>query len=196
MVNSPNEEFVKQNIQDLVEIANIDISCDFPDPDVHPQGIDSFVVAFDKVPHSITAGETRIFPRYLADHIAKHLADHLLVKEKKQVRDPIRPKILEEIYRGVKESYSAPRPETQGEIVAKQVQEVNVPPLAPKTTSSLKTPVPEITEVSGEKAGFTKERPTRADLFAECKELGIETKGDEKVDELVTKIQLWAGVSK
>jgi len=190
MVNSP-EVLVKQNIQDLIEIANIDISCDFPDPDVHPQGIDSFVVAFDKVPHSINAGETRVFPRYLADHYAKHLVDHLLRKQDLQVKDPSRPKILEEIYRGVKESYSAPKPETQGEIVAKQVQEVNIPP-----SPVVSTPASETTEVSGEKAGFTKERPTRKELFAECKELGIETKGDEKVDELVTKIQLWAGVSK
>lgn len=186
MVQSPKEEFVKQNIQDLVEIANIDISCNLPDPDVHPQGIDSFVVAFDRVPHSINAGETRIFPRYLADHIAKHMADHILVKQKKLIKDVTRPKILEEIYRGIKESYSAPRPETQGEIVNKVVQEANVPPPTLKPTSEdtppLKTPIPE--------------KKTRATLFAECKELGIETKGDEKVDELVTKIRVWSGVSK
>ena len=133
---SPTNEFVKQNIQDLIEIANIDISCDLPDPDVHPQGIDSFVVAFDRVPHSINAGETRIFPRYLADHIAKHMADHILTKSKKLVRDATRPKILEEIYRGVKESYSAPKLETQGEIVAKQVQEANVPPPPVNSVSS------------------------------------------------------------
>ena len=188
---SPTNEFVKQNIQDLIEIANIDISCDLPDPDVHPKGIDSFVVAFDRVPHEIKAGETRIFPRYLADHIAKHMADHILTKSKKLVRDATRPKILEEIYRGVKESYSAPKLETQGEIVAKQVQEANVPPppVVP-TPEPLKTPVPKTTEVS------PKERPTRAELFAECKELGIKTKGDEKVDELLTKIQVWAGVGK
>lgn len=187
MVQSPNEEvLVKQNIQDLVEIANIDISCDLPDPDVHPQGRESFVVAFDKVPHSINAGETRIFPRYLADHIAKHLADHILVKSKKQVKDPTRPQILEEIYRGVKENYSAPNPETQGEVVNKVVQEANVPP-AP-TPKLEPEPVPSSESVP--------EKKTRAELFAECKELGIETKGDEKVDELVTKIQVWAGVGK
>ena len=181
---SPNKEvLIKENIQDLIEIANIDISCDLPDPDVHPHGIDSLVVSFDKVPHEIKAGETRTFPRYLADHYVKHLVDHILTRSKKQVRDPSRGKIEAEAYRGVRESFSAPRTETQGEVVEKVVQEANVtppptpvPPPAPKTT------------------GPVKERPTREALFAETKELGIETKGDEKVDELIEKIQTWAGV--
>lgn len=182
MVQSPKEEFINQNIQDLIEIANIDISCDLPDPDVHPQGIDSFVVSFDKVPHEIRAGETRIFPRYLADHYAKHLADHILTRSKKQVKDPTRPKILEEIYKGVKESYAAPKVETQGDSVNKVVQEAN--PLVP-------TPAPTPPPTKSVPA-----KKTRKELFAETKELGIETKGDEKVDELITKIQVWAGVSK
>ena len=183
MVQSPSNEYVKQNIQDLVEIANIDISCDLEDLDVHPQGQESFVVAFDKVPHSINAGETRTFPRYLADHYKKHLADHLLIKQKLQVNDPKeRPKMEAEIDRGIKESYSAPRPETEGELVAKQVQEANVPPPPVVPTPVEKKPVPE--------------KKTRAELFAECKELDIKTKGDETVDQLMEKIQVWAGVSK
>ena len=106
MVPSPDE--VKQNIQDIVRIANIDISCDLPDPDVHPQGVESFVVAFDNIPHSINAGETRTFPRYLADHYAKHLADHILIRQKLEVNNPkVRPGLLEEIYQGVEESISS-----------------------------------------------------------------------------------------
>ncbi|KKM82850.1 hypothetical protein LCGC14_1315280, partial [marine sediment metagenome] len=149
MVQSPTNEFVKQNIQDLIEIANIDISCNLPDPDVHPQGIDSFVVSFDKIPHSINAGETRVFPRYLADHYVKYLADHILTKSKKQVKDPSRKGIEEEIYKGVKESYSSPKPETQGEVVNKVVQEANPPPTPiapiqePEPTPLPEEPVPE-----------------------------------------------------
>ena len=180
MVQSPNEEFVKQNVEDLVEIANIDISCDLPDPEVHPQGVDSFVVDWDGVPHVINAGETRTFPRYLADHYKKHLADHILIKKELQVNDPKeRPIIEAEIDRGVKESYAAPRTETQGEVIAKQVQKANPAPLP---TPVAKKPAPA--------------KKTRAELFAECKELGVETKGNETVDELTTKIQVWAGVNK
>ena len=184
MVQSPNKDFVKQNVQDLIEIANIDISCDLPDPDVHPQGVESFVVAWDSVPHLINAGETRTFPRYLADHYKKHLADHILTRKNLQVNDPKeRPIIEAEIDRGVKESYSSPRTETQGEQVAKQVQEANPAPLpTPIEKPEPKKPVPA--------------KKTRKELFAECTELGVETKGDETVDELTTKIQVWAGVNK
>jgi hypothetical protein len=184
---SPSEDLVKQNIQDLVEIANIDIACELPDPDVHPQGIETFVVSFDKIPHSVEAGQTRIFPRYLADHYAKHLADHILTRQKLSVNDPReRPKIIEEIYKGVKESYAAPRSETEGEVIAKQVTEANVP--APKPEPISTPPVAEA------KAEPPKPKRTRKELFAECKELGIETTGYEKVDDLIEKIQVWSGV--
>jgi hypothetical protein len=184
----PEEVLVKQNIQDLVEIANIDISCELPDPDVHPQGTDTFVVSFDKVPHSIKAGQTRTFPRYLADHYKKHLADHLLIKQGLLVSDPKeRPKIEAEIDKGVKETYSAPKPETEGEVIAKQVTEANVPAPTPEPPKPISTP-----PVAEPKTVAPKR--TRKELFAECKELGIETTQYDKVDDLIQKIQVWSGV--
>jgi hypothetical protein len=186
MVESPKEVLVKQNVQDLIEIANIDIGCQLEDPEVHPQGQDSFVVSFDKVPHSINAGETRVFPRYLADHYARHLADHLLIKSEKQINDPReRPKIIEEIYKGVRESYAAPAEPTQGEVIAEKVEKANVEtPVKEYKPEPEDKPAPVLEPV--------KPKRTRKELFAECKELGIETKGNETVDALMEKIKVWS----
>jgi hypothetical protein len=73
-----------------------------------------FEVRYNGQPFRILPGETRIFPRYIAEHFAKHLADHMLQKmedeeertAKEQGRSPRkglvqsnveRPKVLNQI---------------------------------------------------------------------------------------------------
>lgn len=167
---------------DIIEVANIDLACELEDPEVHPNGTGSFVVyygrtvdssgqAVNAAPIIIEAGKTRMFPRYLADHFADNLADHMLTARELNTDNPVeRPKLLAEIYRGVKESFAgAPIPQT--------VAVDNAPLKEPEVV--VKEP-----EVKVE----VKPVPTRRQLFNELKVLGVKTTGKEPVDTLLEMI--------
>lgn len=63
-----------------------------------------FEVRYNGQPFRIEPGETKVFPRYIAEHYAKHLADHILQKKEETenrqglVQSKIeRPKVLDQI---------------------------------------------------------------------------------------------------
>lgn len=60
---------------------------------------DYFEIKWDGVPTRIPAGETRVLPRYLADHFASHLADYIMsvagiMLHDQGLREPILDRIL------------------------------------------------------------------------------------------------------
>lgn len=175
---------------DIIEIANIDLACELEDPEVHPNGPGSFVVYYGRkvdssgqpgnnAPIVIEAGKTRMFPRYMADHYARHLADHILTARKLNTNHKAeRPKILAEIYRGMKESFS-------GLIQPKnEVTQVNEPIPVEETT-----PVKELVEPEVKVVDEIKPVPTKKSLFNELKVLGVKTTGKENVDTLISMVE-------
>lgn len=189
------------NPHDIVEVANIDIDCNLEDPEVHPNGKGSFVVYYgrrvdssgqigNQTPISIDAGKTRMFPRYLANHYAKHLANHMLHARELQVSDRReRPKLMQEIIRGVKESFAG---------VPQSVEVDAAPPREPIITVSEAERVVKETKTREKKLAEpvitegAKPKPTRKQLFAELKVLGVETTGRENVDDLMKKVEKFA----
>ena len=126
----------KTDPQDIILVCNIDTNCDdfsqdvvrtsrrLQDPEtgawttLYEEQADEwshaefFQVRWSGYPHRIRPGETRLMPRYIAEHYAKHLADHILgLEEKKTGRRGLlqsrieRPKTLAKILLSVEQYY-------------------------------------------------------------------------------------------
>ncbi|KKL97266.1 hypothetical protein LCGC14_1836170 [marine sediment metagenome] len=180
------EQILSGNANDIIEVINIDVGCSLED-EIHSFGQDSITVKWDGVPHQIKEGEIRLFPRYLANHIAKHLTNHVLTTQEKLTSDKERPNILSQILKKTIESYSVPPEVTQGKEVEAVVEQINT--LTPPTP--LVEEKPKTTSAYSE----SKPRPTRKELFSELDAIGIKYKGSEKVDELVALIEKSMGIS-
>ena len=59
------------------------------DPEYQGSRADYFEVRYDGEPLRIPPGETRVLPRYLAEHFAKHLADYILTRNGQMVHDEL-----------------------------------------------------------------------------------------------------------
>ncbi len=59
---------------------------------------DHFKFTWDGEEYEIKAKDIALFPPFLAEHAAKHLANQILWNKKKEIDDPLRPKILEDIF--------------------------------------------------------------------------------------------------
>lgn len=91
---------------ELYVVCNILLDDDSIDPQWGGSRQEYFEVQWSGTSLRIPPGETRIVPKYLADHFAKHLVDHILTRRKKmlhdsQLRDPL---IAEIILRKANES--------------------------------------------------------------------------------------------
>lgn len=146
----------KNNQNDTLWIKNIDIDChdttyepvrvserwrnpetgqmvtQFRDITYEFDHFEKFQVRWSGRVFSIPPGETAKMPRFLAEHFATQLADHILGKmgdaQNKMLRnDPrLKPQILKEII--VKEEpFFFSGPETVGDEIAKQFEEMNKP---------------------------------------------------------------------
>lgn len=149
---------VRESPQDTLIIKNIDVGCDevsselvrkdrtqtddnghnyiayeeVPEEFSHA---DHFLVKFDGHPFKIKAGETRLMPRYVAEHYAKHLANHIL--QKREIREgkggwvnhpTERPKILKQIVLGVEQYFYDDEENLDrevGSLAQRQVEQLN-----------------------------------------------------------------------
>lgn len=90
---------------------------------------EDFTVEYGKVPHALPAGEKRILPRYLADHVCKHLTNREILRKKSQHKDlnsdAVRNKWRDKIIIGVYQYYQKDKPMTEGEKIARQAELIN-----------------------------------------------------------------------
>ena len=170
------------NAHNIVEVYNSDINCLLEDPEVHPQGKDTFVTHYDRSvnpnPIIVEAGKTKMFPKYIAEHFKKHLADHILTSQKLPITSPKRAEIEAEIIRGEQPAFSY-----------QAVPEVPISPLE-ETKTELPTPI----ELDTKEELQVRERPTRNELKLELDKLGITYKPYETLDQLEAKIKQFAGL--
>lgn len=126
---------MRESPEDLMMVKNIDLNCSEVTSEIVRKDVsredenghryvayeevveefshaDYFQVKFNGYPHRIAPGETKVWPRYLAEHYAKHLADHMLQKQEASenkmglVNSKVeRPKVLKQIIVGVQQYY-------------------------------------------------------------------------------------------
>lgn len=170
-----------------------------------------FTAAWGGQPFTILANGEKVYPRFIAEHMAKHMTDAALLQREediakkqgisrpkysllnnKQMRDEIMATILPKVY----QSYLEQPRQTEQERVAQQIESASAdyfsqkveeaPPEAPAPPSD--------TTVEGTSSDVSlldpkKKKPTKAQLIADCENLGIDLTGDETYNELVAKIQ-------
>ena len=207
--------------EDIVLVQNIDLDCDFFDELENYSHRDYFQFRWNKQPFRLKPGETRRFPRYLAEHFAKHLANHILIKRQDKTKnlnllgnDVERKKLLNEIIISVENYYHQDEELNPGQVAAAQVEELNREEERVETldigkdesesieqikdnTTTISTPESSTTIIPKEKVEFAgvttetpiKTKPTRSELVEECKNMGIELEGNEKVDYLIEKLK-------
>ena len=84
-----------------------------------------FRVKWGGKPHVIRPGETKVYPRFLAEHYASKLADHMMMVTGKNLKDKIsRRKFMDKIMVEVVSFYEDDDRD-EGEIVFDRVEEVN-----------------------------------------------------------------------
>ena len=71
----------KEHPEDLISVFNTDFNCDEQDQENNYNHLDYFQVKWDGSPYRIKPGDTKLLPRYIAEHFAKHLITHLIEKE-------------------------------------------------------------------------------------------------------------------
>ena len=190
--NMAEESTVTQaNAHNIVEVYNSDINCLLEDPEVHPQGKDTFVTHYDRSvnpnPIIVEAGKTKMFPKYIAEHFKKHLADHILTSQKLPITSPKRVEIEAEIIRGEQPAFSYQAiPETPPQPLEETKTEFPPMDTPQETAVELDTKEDSKTEI--------KERPTRNELKSELDKLGITYKPYETLDQLEAKIKQFAGL--
>jgi len=162
-----------------------------------------FEVRWNGMPFRIVPGETKLMPRYLAEHFAKHLADHVLQKRQKsggpslmQNREE-RLKVLREIITKVHQYYAGDMDIDHGEQAYQAVQglnqetgaELDVGEVPNKAVGVLKDEpdydsMIEDAEAEDKKKDTTAGYKNKASLIKEAKELGLELKGSETRDQI------------
>lgn len=217
------------NPQDLIVVKNIDTDCSDISSDVvkttklivdeegnrateygehaeewsHDEG---FRVKWEGQWFNIPPGESKVFPRFLAEHYAKYLADHSLAKRNKPENSITeRPKVLAEILIKIQQYFNAEPETTAGEAVVAQVSALNEPttnlgeipnpavgvlkpepqPLAELTKDLPKEEEPEDASIFDE----NKPWPSKKKLIETAYGLGIELTGKENKAALVSKIK-------
>jgi hypothetical protein len=173
---------------------------------------ESFEIRYAGKFFKIKPGETRRFPRFVAELFAKHLADHMLMKmeaetgRKNLVSNPIeRPKMIEKII--IDTEYFEIQDENEVDKLANRVEELNeersvdagevVNPLYGNMKETEDTNVDDILKqvkddetVSGA-SGETKY--SRPDLMKQCAELGIKFDIKDNAETLKNKILAFQG---
>lgn len=132
-------QFINGNPNDIIEVTNPDLSCSDEEVEFLKDGnvrsflhTDYFEVKWDGRPHRIVPGQTRNFPRWLAKHYAKHLTDHILTKRSLPINHATeRIRVLNSIFVKVVELFEEPEDLTQGQIVGREVDDLNTPPPGP-----------------------------------------------------------------
>jgi hypothetical protein len=110
------------NKEDIILVQNIDLDCDYYDTENNYSHSDYFEVRWNKQPFRVKPGETRRYPRNIAEQNAKHIADQILIKKcekakKNLLNHPVeRPKVLNEILIRVEDYYNQDSVPTEGEI--------------------------------------------------------------------------------
>ena len=115
---------------------------------------EEFVFSVDKQKYIIPAGETRKFPKFMAQLAIKHLVDKILQKEDPEgktltneaKRDEIVSKILI-----AEQGYEQPKVPTDADIVADMNKPSDIDRLLKKNKASLKERETSVTEVKKEK---------------------------------------------
>ena len=194
--------------QDILIVQNIDLNCNDIDPEEGWSHADFFQVKWGGHPHRIAPGETRRMPRYVAEHYAKHLADHILMKMEEEsgrkflVNNPIeRPKVLKQILVGVDEYFLPQDEPSEGEKVARQIDQLNEEPaldvgeVPPPAVGVLKEmpQTPDLPPLKDKTEGsiFDPNKPTPSinELRHACKEQGIEFTLKDSKETLIQKIK-------
>lgn len=167
---------------------------------------DYFEVRWDGRPHRIKSGQTRQFPRYLAEHFARYLIDFILTEreEKEKLKNLVsnkieREKLYNEIILEVTSYFHGDDYQSEGQFVEQQVEQLNnaydvgeVPnraigyasdkPVMPDLSAGgIGTPDITTASMSREQALGTK---TKKELVAEAEMLGIDLKGSENKEQI------------
>lgn len=119
---------------DLVVVRNILIDDATIDPEYQGSRADYFEVRYDGEPLRIPPGETRVLPRYLAEHFAKHLADYILMREGHMVHDSLlRSPLLSKIILPLTDAKDTPTGTEENSAEGKQRTERKKGKNSPKT---------------------------------------------------------------
>jgi len=198
--------------QDVLVVQNIDLGCNDIDSEEGWSHADFFQVKYGGAPLRIKPGETRLVPRYRAEHFAKHLADHMLMKMEEEtgkqflVNNVIeRPKMLAKILVKVESYYleQTPEPITEADKLKAEDEKLNPEEKAmdlgeipnPMVGNLKETPpTPELPkeEPEDDKSSLfdpKKPKPSRARLIKECAKLGIEWKMTDSSEQLEAKLK-------
>jgi len=146
----------KEHSQDIILVRNIDVNCqevtystigrtvkrvdedtkaEYTDYLTVPEEYNHseyFMVKWGGQPMKIAPGQTKLLPRYIAEHYAKHLADHVLglreIAEKRVglIQSPVeRPKTLKEILVSVQTWFNDMGEVDEGLKIAEEVEKLN-----------------------------------------------------------------------
>lgn len=164
MAENPTTPQQKENPQDIIIVKNIDLDCDHIEyqsarrstrtVDEDGRVTSGYVDDIEQVPHAqyfqvkwagqrfrIKPGDTRLYPRYIAEHFAKHLTDHMLGraefkskqtgKEISVINNPIeRKKMWDQIIPGVQQYFEDLGSIDEGVAAGAAVEELNSSPMA------------------------------------------------------------------
>ena len=106
---------------DILIVRNIDVDCSQEDEGFNHK--DCFRVNWGGKPYSITPGESKRFPRFLAEHYAKHLANHIYDISEDKSRS--RQEIIDESIVKVDEWYNADPLKDENEEVSDWIETLN-----------------------------------------------------------------------
>lgn len=150
----------KTHQNDILLVRNIDLDCPEVTQDMIPgshrerdddtgaeytrydnypyefQHKDYFAVRWASREHKIAPGETKLLPRFLAEHYAKHLANHILEKRERaegriglQTNAIERPKVLNQIILKTVQRFEDDDEQDEGLLALRQAEELNKRPL-------------------------------------------------------------------
>jgi hypothetical protein len=164
MAETPTTPTQKENPQDILIVRNIDTDCNHVEyqtarrstrtVDDEGRVTSGYTDDVEEVPHNlyfqvkwsgqrfrIKPGDTRLYPRYIAEHFAKHLTDHMLARQEfksKQTGKEIslinspteRKKQWDLIIPGVQQYFEDLGTIDEGVAAGNQVEELNASPMA------------------------------------------------------------------
>lgn len=164
---------------------------------------------------SVPANGEKVYPRFLAQHLAKHITNAALLEKEEQMardqgvsnlkhsllnntdmRSALEAQILPKVYQ-----YYLDQPhQSEAERLAKQIEETNINYVTQRQTENSPPPA-EIAEdpvINKPTTGTTtevslfdkrKSKPTKLQLIEDCEQLGIKLKGNESYGQLLALIK-------